>query len=478
MLDAMAEGAVDPAALDEALRRAEAAESAEAALEEALALERRLRAEDAARAAATRDSSSSSPPPDEALLETLRGSEATVAGLRRDLEEATREAETLRAEGEKRDAELARLRAHVLDVEAADDETASRRDAETDALATQVASLERECETLRRGVQARDAELANLQLALEHFDGEAESAERAALETAALREERATLAAEAAVARERAKEAERTAEAERRRAEAAEEAAAKARSDAQKATAESSKARAALRRHGAELAARAAAAAAAAADDDSGAIDRRVVAKLLMTYFERDRSPEVLDLMMRMLGVSEAEKERAGLGPGGRHTRGVLGAVARTPAAIVGGALAVAGSVAKAPVVVAEAFREEEEKETVAERWVEFLAAADGRRGGERGRRRRRRRKGVANFHSGTRWKYRFVQVALPLDFILVWLSKYSFRRFWNTARQFAPARRSSHDGRGGAQRVRCGDDEHHRLRGARDGRGGDVPEG
>ena len=92
-----------------------------------------------------------------------------------------------------------------------------------------------------------------------------------------------------------------------------------------------------------------------------------------MTYFERDRSPEVLDLMMRMLGVSEAEKERAGLGPGGRHTRGVLGAVARTPAAIVGGALAVAGSVAKAPVVVAEAFREEEEKETVAERWVEFL---------------------------------------------------------------------------------------------------------
>ena len=70
---------------------------------------------------------------------------------------------------------------------------------------------------------------------------------------------------------------------------------------------------------------------------------------------------------------SLSSRARAGLGPGGRHTRGVLGAVARTPAAIVGGALAVAGSVAKAPVVVAEAFREEEEKETVAERWVEFL---------------------------------------------------------------------------------------------------------
>ena len=368
MLDAMAEGAVDPAALDEALRRAGRRVRGGGARGGARARAAPSRGE-APRAAATRDASSSSPPPDQALLETLRGSEATVAGLRRDLEEATREAETLRAEGEKRDAELARLRAHVLDVEAADDETASRRDAETDALATQVASLERECESLRRGVQARDAELANLQLALEHFDGEAESAERAALETA--RSGRAHDARRRRRWRATREGSRATAEAERRRAEAAEEAAAKARSDAQ-ATAESSKARAALRAR--RRARRApAAAAAAAADGDSGAIDRRVVAKLLMTYFERDRSPEVLDLMMRMLGVSEAEKERAGLGPGGRHTRGVLGAVARTPAAIVGGALAVAGSVAKAPVVVAEAFREEEEKETVAERWVEFL---------------------------------------------------------------------------------------------------------
>ena len=33
-------------------------------------------------------------------------------------------------------------------------------------------------------------------------------------------------------------------------------------------------------------------------------VDRRIVVKLLTTYFERDRSPEVLQLMSRMLGFT------------------------------------------------------------------------------------------------------------------------------------------------------------------------------
>ena len=38
---------------------------------------------------------------------------------------------------------------------------------------------------------------------------------------------------------------------------------------------------------------------------DTGAmVDRRVVAKLLVTYFERGRNEEVLALMSRMLGLS------------------------------------------------------------------------------------------------------------------------------------------------------------------------------
>lgn len=40
---------------------------------------------------------------------------------------------------------------------------------------------------------------------------------------------------------------------------------------------------------------------------DSGAqVDRRIVVKLLLTFFERGQSPEVLNLMGRMLGFTSA----------------------------------------------------------------------------------------------------------------------------------------------------------------------------
>ena len=40
-------------------------------------------------------------------------------------------------------------------------------------------------------------------------------------------------------------------------------------------------------------------------NSDSGAmVDRRIVVKLLVTFFQRGQSPEILDLMARMLGLS------------------------------------------------------------------------------------------------------------------------------------------------------------------------------
>ena len=40
-------------------------------------------------------------------------------------------------------------------------------------------------------------------------------------------------------------------------------------------------------------------------NSDSGAmVDRRIVVKLLVTYFQRGQSPEILDLMSRMLGLT------------------------------------------------------------------------------------------------------------------------------------------------------------------------------
>ena len=38
--------------------------------------------------------------------------------------------------------------------------------------------------------------------------------------------------------------------------------------------------------------------------DSNAMVDRRIVVKLLVTYFERNQSPEVLELMARMLGLS------------------------------------------------------------------------------------------------------------------------------------------------------------------------------
>ena len=232
-------------------------------------------------------------------------------------------------------------------------------------LETALSAAEREAETLREASVAKDTELANLQLALEHFDGEAEDGERRALESAALREKNATLGAELHVERERVAAANaRSAEAETR-AEAAERVAAAAKTDAQKAVVEATRARQALRESVKQ--------AKHLMSETSEVLDKRIVAKLLLTYFERDQSPDVLELMARMLTMSEAEKATMGLGPGGRARRGVLGTVAAAPARLVVGALGIAGSVAKVPVAVAETFKGEEEKTTVADQWVDFL---------------------------------------------------------------------------------------------------------
>lgn len=38
--------------------------------------------------------------------------------------------------------------------------------------------------------------------------------------------------------------------------------------------------------------------------DSNAMVDRRIVVKLLVTYFQKSQSPEVLQLMARMLGLS------------------------------------------------------------------------------------------------------------------------------------------------------------------------------
>ncbi|KAJ6710387.1 MYOSIN HEAVY CHAIN - RELATED [Salix koriyanagi] len=76
--------------------------------------------------------------------------------------------------------------------------------------------------------------------------------------------------------------------------------------------------------------------------DSDFLVDRRIVIKLLVTFFQRNHSKEVLDLMVRMLGFSDEDKQRIGVAQlGGKGVvRGVLGLPGRLVGGILGGSIA------------------------------------------------------------------------------------------------------------------------------------------
>ncbi|XP_065859773.1 golgin candidate 4 isoform X2 [Euphorbia lathyris] len=95
--------------------------------------------------------------------------------------------------------------------------------------------------------------------------------------------------------------------------------------------------------------------------DSDYLVDRRIVIKLLVTYFQRNHSKEVLDLMVRMLGFSDEDKNRIGFAQqGGRGVvRGVLGLPGRLVGGILGGNSAGAHATS--------------EDQSFADLWVDFL---------------------------------------------------------------------------------------------------------
>ncbi|KAI4355124.1 hypothetical protein L6164_003927 [Bauhinia variegata] len=98
--------------------------------------------------------------------------------------------------------------------------------------------------------------------------------------------------------------------------------------------------------------------------DSDFLVDRRIVIKLLVTYFQRNHSKEVLDLMVRMLGFSDEDKQRIGVaqqGAGKGVVRGVLG----LPGRLVGGILG--GSSTEASANMGS------DNQSFADLWVDFL---------------------------------------------------------------------------------------------------------
>ncbi|KAK8958810.1 Golgin candidate 4 [Platanthera guangdongensis] len=98
--------------------------------------------------------------------------------------------------------------------------------------------------------------------------------------------------------------------------------------------------------------------------DSDNYVDRRIVIKLLVTYFQRNHSKEVLDLMVRMLGFSEEDKQRIGAAQssaGKGVVRGVLGLPGRLVGGILGGNTALSSSGSSS------------EHQSFADLWVDFL---------------------------------------------------------------------------------------------------------
>ena len=309
---------------------------------------------------------------------------AEAEELRDALNRARGEIEARDAEIEKNQKELVRLRHHLLELEEEDDVKAEEAELNAEALVREreeehaltvnhltarLAAAERELEQLNRAVDAKDRELANLQVAMDIFNADEEARARLSLEAQALREKNAHLAAELVVAKEqvtaanaRASGAERDAKAESERADAAA-------AETERAIGEAGKARRALQQSMQQ--------AKHLMDSSTELLDKRIVSKLLLTYFEREQSPDVLELMARMLNMSEDEKSKMGLGERAAPKPGLIRSVATAPVRVAFGALGFAGTVAKTalqtPVHVARALTPEEEKQTVADQWVEFL---------------------------------------------------------------------------------------------------------
>ncbi|KAA3475232.1 Golgin candidate 4-like protein [Gossypium australe] len=106
--------------------------------------------------------------------------------------------------------------------------------------------------------------------------------------------------------------------------------------------------------------------------DSDYLVDRRIVIKLLVTYFQRNHSKEVLDLMVRMLGFSDEDKQRIGVaqhGPGKGVVRGVLG----IPGHLVGGILGGSPANTQANTPSDNQPQLTFSPQSIADLWVDFL---------------------------------------------------------------------------------------------------------
>ncbi|KAL3680815.1 hypothetical protein R1sor_023771 [Riccia sorocarpa] len=327
------------------------------------------------------------------LTEQLEGAEKKWSSAKSEYEA---QIEKARVERDKAKRDLARLKQHLLDKELADSEkmdqdseqiadlqaraesnfaralhaeqalsqalselSESRRQAKEEARRTseEIEALQRKLSSCISAIESKDIELSNLQSALGQYYAESEAQERLYVELSASRDEIASLTQQLQAANQKieVKNAEKDAAldklvaAEQRKFETVQK--------MRKLEDEIMRLRKALEQSMTRLN--------TLSSDSDYHVDRRIVIKLLVTYFQRNHSREVLDLMVRMLGFSEEDKRRVGLAQQNAG-RGVVRGVLGLPGRFVGGLIGSASADSLA-------LRTPPENQSFADLWIDFL---------------------------------------------------------------------------------------------------------
>ncbi|KAL0428800.1 UNVERIFIED_CONTAM: Golgin candidate 3 [Sesamum radiatum] len=223
--------------------------------------------------------------------------------------------------------------------------------------------LNRKLASCMSTIDAKNMEVLNLQTALGQYYAEIEAKERLCEELSVAKEESARLSKQLKEAHQEAEASKREKEEILGKLSQVERMLAEGRNRVKKLEEDNAKLRRALEQSMTRLN--------RMSVDSDFLVDRRIVIKLLVTYFQRNHSKEVLDLMVRMLGFSDEDKQRIGLaqqGAGKGVVRGVLG----LPGRLVGGILR-SGS-AEAHTTMAS------DNQSFADQWVEFLLDATERK--------------------------------------------------------------------------------------------------
>lgn len=236
-------------------------------------------------------------------------------------------------------------------------DASKKKNEQLEALNQEILNLKKKLAACISALESKDGELLNLQAALGQYYAESEAKDRLHVELSAARNELATLSDQLKVAnsamevknKEKEDLLEKLALQQKKVAESQEK--------THKLEADILMLRRALEQSLTRLN--------RMSSDSDYYVDRRIVIKLLVTYFQRHQSKEVLDLMARMLGFSDEDKQAIGFaqqGGGKGVVRGVLG----LPGRVVGGLLKT-GSSSSMPSL------SQTDNQSFSDLWIDFL---------------------------------------------------------------------------------------------------------